>query len=682
MTGDRMTEILSREEIDALVFETFGIRRMIHDGPIKPDVWVRYFAVAQTKRKGVERVSLILTPRRDAGPDGNAPASAGEIAATLRERLGSEPGRGHLIAATSRYLVADLNFLELIRHVLPMTNWWRELRYARGDLDRRFAELRQAGKKGSAIIRDVRKVDLFRLIGLAGLLQLLFEARGKPDRGGARRKRIRRLAALLVTRPDELDFDDELEDLPDDRRRRRAIFADIDGDISFDDATIDDLVPIWEAFVAALGDHAEPPDGQPVPIVWSVQRNRRVFRPSAGLAAGGTVRRAGLSRDVVKADAAIRLFDLTAADLTFAVVDTGVWAGHLALREWQPGPRDRAAEPPPSRVKKTLDFTRLRRLMDDPGSIQPGQYDDKIRTRIAPAIAALRAGSADVDWSVLEPLMWVNDEAMTPADSHGTHVAGILAGHIPPLRDPPEDDLEDWEVPFQGVCPDLKLYDLRVFGAESDGDEFSVLAALDYVAWINRDPGRPVIHGVNLSLSLRSLVNVSACGRTPICEAANRLVAMGTVVVAAAGNAGFDPLANGESIGFGYRSISITDPANAEDVISVGATHWSEPHTYGVSYFSSRGPTGDGRIKPDLVAPGEKILSSVLGDRFDRKDGTSMAAPHVSGICALLMARHKELVGRPDRIKQILMRSATDLGRDRNFQGAGLVDALRALQSV
>jgi len=117
-------------------------------------------------------------------------------------------------------------------------------------------------------------------------------------------------------------------------------------------------------------------------------------------------------------------------------------------------------------------------------------------------------------------------------------------------------------------------------------------------------------------------------------------------------------------------------------VITVGATHRYWPHTYGVSFFSSRGPTGDGRLKPDLVAPGEKIRATVPGGEWGDLDGTSMAAPHVSGAAAMLMARYSELIGQPRKIKDILTRSATDLGRERTFQGHGMLDVLRAFQSI
>jgi subtilisin family serine protease len=63
-------------------------------------------------------------------------------------------------------------------------------------------------------------------------------------------------------------------------------------------------------------------------------------------------------------------------------------------------------------------------------------------------------------------------------------------------------------------------------------------------------------------------------------------------------------------------------------------------------------------------------------------DGTSQAAPHVSGAAALLLGRYPELSGQPERVKQILCSTSTDLGREPYFQGHGLVDVLRALQSL
>ncbi len=59
-----------------------------------------------------------------------------------------------------------------------------------------------------------------------------------------------------------------------------------------------------------------------------------------------------------------------------------------------------------------------------------------------------------------------------------------------------------------------------------------------------------------------------------------------------------------------------------------------------------------------------------------------MAAPHVSGAAAMLLARYEELIGQPRQVKQILCESATDLGRERSFQGHGMLDVLRAFQSI
>jgi serine protease AprX len=205
-----------------------------------------------------------------------------------------------------------------------------------------------------------------------------------------------------------------------------------------------------------------------------------------------------------------------------------------------------------------------------------------------------------------------------------------------------------------------------------------------------------IIQGVNLSVGNDFEPEWFACGQSPLCVEVTRLVRSGVVVVVAAGNDGYGTVASDSSgrIKMGM-SLTINDPGNAELAITVGSTHREMPHTYGVSYFSSKGPTGDGRLKPDLVAPGEKIVSCAAGSfrskaeantgktvHYIENSGTSMAAPHVSGLIAAFLSVRREFIGQPEKVKEIFMASAMDLGRERYFQGKGLADLMRALQSI
>jgi subtilisin family serine protease len=185
-----------------------------------------------------------------------------------------------------------------------------------------------------------------------------------------------------------------------------------------------------------------------------------------------------------------------------------------------------------------------------------------------------------------------------------------------------------------------------------------------------------------------------ACGQSPLCVEVDRLVRSGVSVVVAAGNTGYGWQATAfrGTVAAGME-LSINDPGNADLAITVGSTHRDMPHVYGVSYFSSKGPTGDGRMKPDLVAPGEKIISCMSKDMKDGKSapdtafyreesGTSMSAPHVSGVIAAFLSVRREFIGRPETVKDIFLNTATDLKRSVYFQGKGLVDLMRAIQSV
>src|SRR5262249_11940811 len=148
-----------------------------------------------------------------------------------------------------------------------------------------------------------------------------------------------------------------------------------------------------------------------------------------------------------------------------------------------------------------------------------------------------------------------------------THVAGILGANWPNAAE--DTSLEG---PLIGVCPGIELYDLRVLG--TGADEFTIIAALQVIRHLNANKDLMVIHGVNLSMSVQPDVASFACGRTPVCEECERAVSSGVVVVTAAGNRGFNKLANPDPDATGdYRYISITDPGNAQSVITVGATH-------------------------------------------------------------------------------------------------------------
>jgi hypothetical protein len=415
-------------------------------------------------------------------------------------------------------------------------------------------------------------------------------------------------------------------------------------------------------------------------LLWTVNFNRRVDVSVS------------LSRETVKADAARRVFGIDCGALRWAVVDSGIDATHPAFwrRNQSRGPIAQDGSDPddqfqnPSRIRRTYDFTRLRELLHRAQRSAPPPQKPSYFAKLSPErrdnltddLQRALARGRPLDWTLLDPFLRVPHQSgqyEKLADRHGTHVAGILAA------DWPEAGLDR---PLQGVCPDLELYDFRVVGP-GGSDEFTIMAALQFIRYLNSNKDLMLVHGANLSLSVPHNVASFACGRTPICEECERLVASGVVVVAAAGNMGYSLQEAGAFAGFeSYRASSITDPGNAESVITVGATHRSLPHNYGVSYFSSRGPTGDGRAKPDLVAPGEKIVAPVPDQGYEVMDGTSMAAPHVSGAAALLLARHRELIGQPARVKQILCDTATDLGRERYFQGHGLVDVLRAIGSL
>ncbi len=682
---------LRRSWLEELIFGKDAARRFTQDSPVLPDVWIEFgMQYTDPDRGPHEPRELLMTPHR-----GTTPA---ELGVALRERLNAERAsrswRGRHpdgaepadIAYNQAAVAARLHFDELVRVVLPMSKWWQDhVRYeASADLPKEFvrpevqkelAKSLEAAEKGQVVRRRTPppSADLLWMIHVVGTI----------------------LLARSIEEP---------------RTEREAKAA-------FDDLNEDD-----GALVAEFGTLMREPLPDAKARVWLVSHDRT---------ATTAVWRSTLA---VKSDAAQRVFQLDCSNLAWAILDSGIDARHPAFwsRETREQPRrksdgaerrkltaDEARDewPRHTRVKATYDFTRIRQLLntdDDevgdavrriranlktrPNDPRARRWesdltfwkkflakDEDVRQRAQELRRSLKSGRA-IDWDAIKPFIEVphtTAEYESPRHEHGTHVAGILAADWRTFDWEIGDDPHPGEHDLIGVCPDINLYDLRVLDDEGLGNEFTIMAALQFVRHLNAHREQPLIHGVNMSLAIPHDKANYACGRTPVCDESERVIGTGVVVVAAAGNKGYIYYATPTGgTAEGYAAISIQDPGNAENVITVGATHRYQPHTYGVSYFSSRGPTGDGRRKPDLVAPGEKILGPIPGNASKTKDGTSMAAPHVSGAVALLLARHRELMGDPRRIKEILCNSATDLGRERDFQGYGMVDILRALQSV
>lgn len=237
-------------------------------------------------------------------------------------------------------------------------------------------------------------------------------------------------------------------------------------------------------------------------------------------------------------------------------------------------------------------------------------------------------------------------EGLVDRNGHGTHCAGIAAGTgiASGLK-------------YRGAAPKALLYIAKVLRASGDGMMSDVMAGVEWA----------VLQGVQI-ISL-SLGGPGPCdGSDALCETCDAAVQAGVAVCVAAGNDGPEP-------------YTIGSPGGARNVITVGAVTDQDR----VATFSARGPTVDGRPKPDVVTPGVNIIApraqgTSMGQPVDQHytmaSGTSMATPLLAGIGALLLQAEPRL--KPDELKSRLMTTATDLNTSPYAQGRGRVDAWRA----
>jgi serine protease AprX len=292
--------------------------------------------------------------------------------------------------------------------------------------------------------------------------------------------------------------------------------------------------------------------------------------------------------------------------------------------------------------------------------------------------SGVRVAVLDSGIDALHPALRVADQLQTCGEDvaiagvHGTHCAGIIASRDPAVR---------------GVAPDVDLIDVKVLRASGLGRQRWLGQGIDAAL----DRGADVI---SMSVAFNHLPRevdgghgwTCRDGTCPLCLAADNAALSGVIVVVAAGNEHLRcQQARAGRFGLAYDT-EIGCPGQATGVITVGS------HQKGSGLpapDSSSGPTAWGVQKPDLVAPGVGILSTVplprtaggvadvnapRASQFAAKSGTSMAAPIVAGACALLVERARRRGVRHDAVAiraELLTRHVESVGGPVNVMGAG-----------
>jgi serine protease AprX len=245
-------------------------------------------------------------------------------------------------------------------------------------------------------------------------------------------------------------------------------------------------------------------------------------------------------------------------------------------------------------------------------------------------------------------------------DGHGTHVTSIIMS---------TGGLDET---YKGVAPDAKLVDVKVLGDVGKSFSGQLIRGIEWVIE-NKDKYNITIINLSVGLDIEDPDGTSAPS-----QAANMAVENGLIVIAAAGNKGPD-------------TQTLTAPSVAEKAICVTAL--DDMNTINrvddiITSYSSRGPGGNGAKKPDITAPGNNIIGAravIAGNASNEiimMSGTSMAAPHVTGVVALILQANPNL--SPSEVKQNLLNTAEDKGEtgwDVDY-GWGEVEAYKAVASA
>jgi serine protease AprX len=259
----------------------------------------------------------------------------------------------------------------------------------------------------------------------------------------------------------------------------------------------------------------------------------------------------------------------------------------------------------------------------------------------------------------------VNSRATGPQDGygHGTHVAGIINGRDPQGR-------------YIGVAPDATVVSVKISDDNGASTEADLIRGLQ---WVQTNRAKYNLRVVNLSVSTAIPASYLV---SPVAAAVEQLWQSGVVVVASSGNKG------------SARDATWAAPGGDPYIITVGALDTNQtvsPADDTLASFSSRGKTQDGIYKPEIVAPGRKIVAPLAGPDVTlarelpshivdsthiRLSGTSMSAPVTAGVVALLLQAYPNLT--PDQVKWLLVN--TEHTYPGQADSAGVVDPLAAIK--
>lgn len=259
-----------------------------------------------------------------------------------------------------------------------------------------------------------------------------------------------------------------------------------------------------------------------------------------------------------------------------------------------------------------------------------GQSDSGVEGTHPALAAQYRGATSGDDYNWFDP--WNGTTSPVDAGGHGTHTLGTIlgAGGI-------------------GVAPEAAWFACSNL-TRNLGNPALYLDCMQFMLapfpqggdpFTDGDPTRAA-HVLNNSWGCPE---IEGCDPTSLQKAAENLRAAGIFVVVSAGNDG-------------PNCSTINAPLSLYDaVFSVGAID-----RFGnVTDFSSRGPVtsdGSGRMKPDIVAPGADVFSSLPGGTYGPNSGTSMAGPHLAGVAALLWSANPDLIGDIERTEQIIIETA------------------------